>query len=80
MFKKGIQITILFIIANVGQIVYYASVHNLDSVHNWDLEFNIWIYSASMFVKMSLTGVAHWIFSYEYYNMVRLVPFVLDDL
>ena len=31
-------------------------------------------------IYLGLVNVAHWMFSYEYYNMVRIIPFVLDDI
>ncbi len=30
-------------------------------------------------ITTALTNTAHWMFSYEYFNMVRIIPFVLDD-
>ena len=33
-----------------------------------------------MFSYFGLVNVAHWMFSYEYYNMVRIIPYVLDDI
>ena len=31
-------------------------------------------------IYWGLLNIAHWMFSFEYYNMVRIIPFVLDDI
>jgi hypothetical protein len=33
-----------------------------------------------MAITAGLPNIAHWMFSYEYYNMVRIIPFVLDEI
>ena len=30
-------------------------------------------------IYFGLQNIAHWMFSFEYYKMVRIIPFVLDD-
>jgi hypothetical protein len=41
-----------------------------------------WLWANTLLVPiyLGLVNVAHWLFSYEYYNMVRIIPFVLDDI
>jgi hypothetical protein len=29
---------------------------------------------------IGLYGIAQWMFSFEYYNMMRIIPFVLDEI
>jgi hypothetical protein len=31
-------------------------------------------------INNALANIAHWAFSFEYYNMVRIIPFALDDI
>ena len=37
------------------------------------------IYSFITLVFFLLPNLAHWMFAHDYYNMVRIIPHVLDD-
>ena len=38
------------------------------------------MYAVTTCLYIGLQSVANWMFSYEYFNMVRIIPFVLDDV
>jgi len=42
----------------------------------------VWIeiHVAFYAIASGLAHMAQWMFAYEYYNMVRIIPFVLDDV
>ena len=44
--------------------------------------FNSWLTmkASSFCLYVGALTIGHWMFSYEYYNMVRIIPFVLDDI
>lgn len=41
--------------------------------------FWLWFNAITNFLYFLLQSYAHWMFSYEYYHMARVIPFVLDD-
>ena len=44
--------------------------------------FNLWLIMKALYfcLYVGTLAIGHWMFSYEYYNMVRIIPFVLDDI
>ena len=42
--------------------------------------FWIWTNVITFFIYYALQGVSHWMFAYEYYNMVRVISYVMDDI
>jgi hypothetical protein len=68
----------MFLLSNV------AGVFNLIAYPEYfkDTSNHIWLGAASFSVATNwgLANIAHWEFSFEYYNMVRIIPFVLDAL
>ena len=77
-YKEGIKITSFFIISNVALIVYYDSLTKLKSYSLTSP--TIWINAFTWFIFCALQNVAHWMFSYEYYNMVRVISYIMDDI
>ena len=64
--------TVMFLLSNIAMVIWevcYALKPH------WSL-----VYALIMFSYFGLVNVAHWMFSYEYYNMVRIIPYVLDDI
>ena len=76
-YKAFIKITSIFLLANVidivGALTYYEYLKHKSN--NALLAF----YSLSLAINNGLGNNAHWGFSFEYYNMVRIIPFVLDE-
>ena len=44
--------------------------------------FNLWLIMKALYfcLYVGALTIGHWMFSYEYYNMVRIIPFVLNDI
>ena len=76
-YKEGIKMTVMFILSNIALALYYFSLSKAYATNSltW-----IWFSTLSAFFYFALQSCAHWMFSYEYYNMVRLIPFVLEDI
>jgi hypothetical protein len=68
----------MFLLANVAAIFgNFAYFEYLKDITN-----NVWLRVNLLTVVFNweLINIAHWEFSFEYYNMVRIIPFVLDEI
>ena len=83
-YREGIKITVLFLLSNisygVGTIaaleVYTDPKNNtLNHAYLW-----IGLITFCSFIFTAFQNIAHWMFSYEYYDMVRTIPYVLEDI
>ena len=67
----------MFLLSNLAlpfcEIAYFEYYKTSSSV--W-----LGMYSLCLAIVYGLANIAHWSFSFEYYNMVRIIPFVLDDM
>jgi hypothetical protein len=68
----------MFLLANVTGIfvIFAASKYLKDRTNNVRLIF----YAITLAIDWGLLNNAHWEFSFEYFNMVRIIPFVLDEI
>ena len=68
----------MFFLANVaaifGNFAYFEYLK--DITNNFWLRVNL----LTVVFNWGLMNIAHWEFSFEYYNMVRIIPFVLDEI
>ena len=78
-FKAGIKITLLFLFSNIAYICYYHAYEQFASNRYSSFSFWIFLAGACSFI-ISLQYVAQWMFSFEYYNMVRIIPYALDNI
>ena len=69
-YMQGIKITSLLIVSNIALIVYNvcAAKYFFEGSQSMNLA---WVIGITWFVYAGLQNVSHWMFSYEYYNMVR---------
>ena len=77
-YKAFVIITAMFFLANVvGIFSEIAFVKYFKDTSNY-----VWllVYSLCVAINLGLANMAHWKFSFEYYNMVRIIPFVLDEI
>jgi hypothetical protein len=74
-YKEFTKITLAFLISNIALISFFTVDLITDITKGV-----IWIRVSFYIIYLSLLGIGHWLFSYEYYNMVRIIPFVLDGL
>ena len=68
----------MFLLANVaGVLVYIVQYESIKNTSN-----NFWLEASFFSISMNwgLLNISHWNFSFEYYNMVRIIPFVLDEI
>jgi drug/metabolite transporter superfamily protein YnfA len=68
----------MFLLANVtGILGTFAASENLKVSTN-----NVWftVDVISLAINRGFLNIADWEFSFEYYNMVRIIPFVLDEI
>ena len=68
----------MFLLSNVaGVFGTFAYSEKLKDTTN-----NVWllVYSLILAINQGLANIADWEFSFEYYNMVRIIPFVLDEI
>ena len=77
-YNEGVKITLLFMLSNIAIVFYYVSGFNLYAERN--ILVNVCVNGITTLVYCALQNTAHWMFSYEYYNMVRLIPYILDDI
>ena len=77
-YKVFVRITVMFLLSNVTGIFYIFAY----SEYLKDTTNNVWLIvnSTCLFIYWGLSNIAHWEFSFEYYNMVRIIPFVLDEI
>ena len=66
-------------LSNIALIVYYVALNKLNTGAS-NVTLNVWINAVTWFIYWALQNVSHWMFSFEYYNMVRVIPFVLEDI
>jgi hypothetical protein len=68
----------MFLLGNVAGIFVIFAYSELSK----DTKNNVWltVYAITSIVNWGLANIAHWQFSFEYYNMVRIIPFVLDEI
>ena len=64
----------LFIISNLAMIFYSIFTKNMTT------SSAPWMTSTFYVIMYGCENIGHWMFSYEYYNMARIIPFVLDDI
>ena len=77
-FKEGIKITAMVLLANIASALLLVCNKKL-------LQPNLsfcWlvVYAVFTLIYFGLWNTSQWFFSFEYYNMVRIIPFVLDDI
>ena len=65
----------MFILSNIAMILWLTLVNKTEE----GSILAIWVVSVASFIEFALLNAAHWMFSFEYYNMVRIIPYVLDD-
>ena len=68
----------MFLLSNVTAVIYeiiFIACGGTISNYFWP-----GVSSFCLAIDWGLLNIAHWNFSYEYYNMVRIIPFVLDDI
>jgi hypothetical protein len=68
----------MFLLANVVGLLgnfAYSEYFKDTSNHSW-----LAVFSLSVAINWGLTKIADWEFSFEYYNMVRIIQFVLDEI
>jgi len=65
----------IFLLSNVAVILWILTFERWKKTKT---NFVIFIFSSFWFIYLGTLAIGHWIFSYEYYNMVRIIPFVLD--
>jgi hypothetical protein len=77
-YKAFVRMTIMFLLANVAAIfaIFAFSEYLKDTTNNVWLTVNY----LCVVLNLGLANIAHWEFSFEYYNMVRIIPFVLDEI
>ena len=77
-YKTFVRITVMFLLANVAGIFGIFTYSELSK----DTTNYVWltVYAINLAILWGLVDIAHWEFSYEYYNMVRIIPFVLDEI
>ncbi len=76
-YKAFVKITAMFLLANFsGFFATFALVKYFKDTTNY-----VWLLVDSLCsaINWGLLNIAHWSFSFEYYNMVRIIPFVLDE-
>ena len=73
-----VKITAMFLLANVvGLFGNFALSKYFKDISNYSW---LAVYSLIVAINWGLTKIADWEFSFEYYNMVRIIPFVLDEI
>ena len=76
--NRGCTIIIaMLVVANIAIIVYKLSYLYIFTAKNkvpW-----IWTRTVSIYLFYSFFNVSHWLFSFEYYNMVRVITYTLED-
>ena len=73
-YKPFVNITVMFLLSNVT-VGLNEYLENNTSNNAW-----LAVCSFSLAISWGLSNMAHWSFAYEYYSMVRIIPFVLDDI
>ena len=75
-YKEFTKITMMFLLSIVAGVLF------LFTFYRWyrrpDNPFLIMVFSLFWFIYLGALAIGHWIFAYEYFNMVRIIPFVLD--
>ena len=77
--KKLIIIIVLFILANLTLIISYHTFIKSKSavlINTWKRLF----IASAQFIYFACFDVAVWLFGFEYYNMVRLIPYQLEEM
>ena len=77
-FKEGIKITAMVLLANIAYtllLVFNKKLLQPNLSFCW-----LVVYAVFTLIYLGLWNTSQWFFSYEYYNMVRIIPFVLDDI
>ena len=75
-YMEGIKITVIFMISNIALTINFFVGKK---VEQGSLPL-ICVFSIATFVFSAFQNFGHWMFSYEYYNMARTIPYVLDDI
>ena len=70
-YKVFTKITVIFIISNVALTAYYYSSLESSRLHMIST-FNV--------IFWGFLSFGHWMFSFEYFNMARIIPFVLNGV
>ena len=69
----------MFLLSNVVLLLKMFCDKNWNQCQN-DTPIISGVNGLLIFIYSGFLSAAHWMFSYEYYNMVRIIPFVLDDI
>ena len=69
----------MFLLSNVVLLLKMFCDKNWNQCQN-DTPIISGVNGLLIFIYAGFLSAAHWMFSYEYYNMVRIIPFVLDDI
>ena len=77
-YKEGIKITALLLVSNLTVILYSICLDYLFAGSQSLLL--CWGFAGSWFIFCMFQNISHWMFSYEYYNMVRQIPFVIEEI
>ena len=73
-YKVFATITVLFIISNLSMIFYSIFTKNMTT------SSAPWMTSTFYVIMLGCENIGHWMFSYEYFNMARIIPFVLNGV
>jgi hypothetical protein len=68
----------MFLLGNVAGL--FSKFADLEYKKDTTKHFWLTVYSLNVVFNWGLANIAHWEFSFEYYNMVRIIPFVLDEI
>ena len=77
-YKAFVKITFMFLLSNVAGIFGEFAF----SKYFIEMTNSVWLTVASLCLVFNwgLVNIADWEFSFEYYNMVRIISFVLDEI
>jgi hypothetical protein len=77
-YKSFVRITAMLLLANIAGFLssfIYSKYSKNTTNYVW-----LTVYSLNCAFYWGLANIADWHFSFEYYNMVRIIPFVLDEI
>jgi|LakMenE01Jun11ns_1017448.scaffolds.fasta_scaffold9544529_1 hypothetical protein len=77
-FKEGIKIMVMFLLSNLAFLIMTVSEQVL--IENLKSSLLVVVYPVAISLLFGFYGLAQWMFSFEYYNMVRIIPFVLNEI
>ena len=69
---------VMFLLSNLAYVILLVCVQKLIN----EPSNSVWVIlnAVTTFLFFGLLSVANWMFSYEYFKMVRIIPFVLDNI